>query len=332
MHKISVASTGPFMVVFFSVFLLIVPWHVQSQENTTKPTDIDLVQFSQLKQKPWYDKVNFFAENGKEYRNIKVSREPENKALISDYFKGDYDSTSLSLTAGGNLFSQTSVYLDFTLNRFTLKGYIKGQGQGSYQPPPEPVKYQRNTLLTELFFERQFSKGFTAGFDFYYSNDPYVNLGEKGSFIDEGYGGGLLLSRQFKLKSSSYRLDYIFSHRRLNPGAKQQETISSTFHSALLTYSYQWSYSFSTDINARVSYYPKYDSFSYWDTQSIYSLGAEFTYRLWGSNEIVLKTERMDLGDGDSINTLALTFEHHFSAQKSKRRKRRHKIPQLLIK
>ena len=312
--------------------LVSVSCYAQSSEKITKPTDNDVAHFSQLKQKPWYEKVNVFAELGQEYRNINVSRVSENERVTSDYFKGDYDATLLSLTLGGNLFRKTSVYLDVTRSRSILKGHIQTQDKDSFPLKDKAVRYQRNKILTEVFFERQLNQGFTAGFDLYYSYDPYANVNKPGSFLDEGYGGGLLLSRQFKLKSSHYRVDYILSHRRITPSAKEQDTLSNTFHSALLTYSYQWSYSFSTDINARASYYPKYDDFSYWDTEFVYSLGAEFNYRFWNRNEIVLKAERMDLGDGDSINILALTFEHHFGSQKSKRRKRRHKIPQLLIK
>ena len=203
--------------------LVSVSCYAQSSENITKPTDNDLVEFSQLKQKPWYKKINVFAELGQEYRNINVSRVSENQVVTSDYFKGDYDATLLSLTLGGNLFRKTSLYLDLTRSRSTLKGDIQTQGKDSFQLEDKAVRYQRNKILTEIFFERQLSQGFTAGFDLYYSYDPYANVNKPGSFLDEGYGGGLLLSRQFKLKSSYYRVDYILSHRRVTPGVKEQE-------------------------------------------------------------------------------------------------------------
>ncbi|MFT5758704.1 MAG: hypothetical protein ACI9LM_003452 [Alteromonadaceae bacterium] len=281
--------------------------------------------------RPWYQKINYFILLGQEKRDITVSRQPLNLAIDHDGLNADYNSSLLSFTAGGNLFNKTSLHLALTLNRFNLKGNIQTSFNDGINTV-EPVEYQRNKTLTELFVEHELSRGISVGFDAYYSGDAYRNAGQEGSFLDEEFGAGLLLSRQFTFKSSQYRLDYILSHRQVKPGVSGQETLKRTFHNAMLTYSYQWNYDFSMDFNARLSYYPQFDPLSYWDNDVVYALGAALIYRLWDSNELVFKAERMSLGGSDHLNILSLTFEHHFGANKSKRRKRRHKIPQLLIK
>jgi hypothetical protein len=281
--------------------------------------------------RPWYEKINYFILLGQEKRDITVSRQPLNLAIDHDGLNADYNSSLLSFTAGGNLFAQTSLHLALTLNRFNLAGNIQTSRDDNVYTV-EPVEYQRNKTLTELFVEHELSRGFSVGFDAYYSGDTYRDAEQEGSFLDEEFGAGLLLSRQIKVKLSAYRFDYILSHRRVNPGVSELKTLKRTFHNAMLTYSYQWNYEFSTDINARLSYYPKYDPLSYWDNDFIYALGVSLNYRLWDRNEVVFKAERMSLGGSDIINILSLTFEHQFGSKTSKRRKRRHKIPQLLIK
>ena len=304
--------------------------HVQPMvQASAKPT----TSLKKVKFKPWYTKINYFVLLGQDKRDIAVSRKLESRELDrelenesdSELFKADYNATLLSFTAGGNLFNRTSLHFDLTFNKFTLDGDIIGVTK-------EAVRYQRNKTLVELFVEHDLGKGVTLGGDLYYGGDYYKNKGEPEKFYDEEFGGGLLASSKFKLGSFDARLDYIFSYRGINPGNNDYEKSSRSFHNLLFSLSHQWSYELSTDLNTRVSYYPDYDLTQYWDAHYVYALATEIHYRVWDSDEVSLRIERMNFAGGSYVNSLSLRFEHQFGAKKSKRRKRRHKIPNLLIK
>ncbi len=299
-----------------------------TQKNQNK-NNVYKTRLSSFKPKSWYKKVNYFVTLGQEQRHIDISRQPENEVMKLELFKANYDATLLSFTAGGNVFRRTSMHLDVSLNKFTLKGNIHGIDT-------EPVKYQRNKSLAELFVEHdlsnRFINGFTLGFDLYYGRDRYRNLGNITTYTDQEYGGGLMVSRKLKFETSDLRFDYIFSYRKAEVDGVEPDQSLNRFHNVLLGYRYQWSYDFSTGFNGRLSYYPNVNKANYWESDFIYSLTSEVNYRLSDSNELSLRMEYMSFGSSDYTHIISLRFEHLFGSKQSKRRRRRYKIPNLLIK
>lgn len=326
---INIAVLVCFAIMTFSVFATekqintVEEKHVQSNAKSQNRT---ITNLKKVKHKHWTTKINYFAQLGQDHRTMAVSRNIENDAIKSELFKADYNGTILSFTAGGNLFNRTSVHLDLTLNKFTLAGNIIGMDK-------EQARYQRNKTLVEFFVEHDLGKGFTLGGDLYYGGDFYKNKGESEKFYDEEFGGGLLAAYKFKLGDFDTRFDYIFSYRGVNPGSIEDGTSGKSFHNLLFSISHQWSYELSTNLNSRLSYYPNYDLSQYWDAPYVYALSAEIHYRLWDSDEVSLRIDRTNFATANSyVNSISLRFEHQFGAKKSKRRKRRHKIPNLLIK
>ena len=297
--------------------------NVQSETKTQHRKTTNL---KKVKHKLWYTKINYFAQLGQDRRTMAVSRNTANESIKSELFKADYDATLLSFAAGGNLFNQTSVHLELTFNKFTLDGNIIGIDKA-------PVRYQRNKTLLEFFVEYDLGKGITLGGDLYYGGDFYKNKGDSEKYYDEEFGGGLLAAYKFKLGTFDTRLDYIFSYRGINSDSIEDGLSSKSFHNLLFSISHQWSYELSTNLNSRVSYYPNYDLSQYWDALYVYALSAEIHYRLWDSDEVSLRIDRTNFVSANSyVNSISLRFEHQFGSKKSKRRKRRHKIPNLLIK
>ena len=297
--------------------------NVQSESKSQHRKTTNL---KKVKHKIWYTKINYFAQLGQDHRTMAVSRNIENDEINTELFKADYNATLLSFTAGGNLFDRTSVHLELTINKFTLDGNIIGIDN-------EPVRYQRNKTLLEFFVENDLGKGITLGGDLYYGGDFYKNEGDSEKYYDEEFGGGLLAAHKFKLGVFDARLDYIFSYRGIHSDSIEDGTSSKSFHNLLFSISHQWTYELSINLNSRVSYYPKYDLSQYWDAPYVYALSAEIHYRLWDSDEVSLRIDRTNFATANSyVNSISLRFEHQFGAKKSKRRKRRHKIPNLLIK
>ena len=298
-------------------------------EIKDQPVAVELfkktTRLKKVKHKPWYTKMNYFVSLEKKRQTIAISRIPESLKLNKELFKANYNPAILSFTAGGNLFPKTSVHMDLTFTQFTLEGVI-------YDANEESVYYQRNKSLGEVFVEHDLGKGITIGFDLYYGGDFYRDEGDDEKYYDQELGGGLLAARSFKLGSSDARLDYIFSHRRVNVGSLIEGKISNSFHNLLFNLSHQWTYELTTIFSTRLSYYPDFDLSNYWDARYVTSIATEIRYNLWDTNEISLRIERMNFAGSSHINGISLRFEHQFGAKKSKRRKRRRKAPQLLIK
>lgn len=284
-----------------------------------------IMLMNQTYNKPWHTKLSYFISLSQEKRDVDISRLSENSAFERELFKADYDATLLSFTVGGNVFDQTSVHLDVTASRFELVGDI-------YAPQAQSVQYQRNKTLIEIFAERDLKQGYTVGFDAYYGGDFYKNQGDDNRYYDQEYGGGLMLSKKFRFDDSHLRFDYIFSHRQIKVDSLEEGNIGNSFHNIIAGYSYQWNFDWYTDMTGRLSYYPNYDLNRYWDARYITSLATELGYRMWGNNIMSLRAERMWFGGHSNSNIFTLKLEHQFGTKKSKRRQRRYKMPNLLIK
>ena len=274
---------------------------------------------------PWYSKINYFMSIKQETRDINITRRIESPDIEEETLVGTYNATLLSLTAGGNIFKKASFNLDLTLNRYQLSGSVDGYYK-------VPVKYQRNKSLTELFVEYDLGKASTLGFDLYYGGDRYRDKGSNKVHFDEEMGTDFFLSRKFRFSLIDARLDYVFGKRLVKVDLIEGGVISRSSHNMLASISHNFSYGLSTRLNSRLSYFPEYDEYNYWESRFIYSVGGEVNYRLWNANEISLTADIMQFGDNSIVNMFAIRFEHLFGAKASKRRQRRYKIPNLLIK
>ena len=298
--------------------------------NTVK---LDTNKLNTIKQRHWTKKINYFVSVTQETRDISINRVPDNKELDLETLMGNYTGTLFSFTAGGNLFKRTSIHFDFTVNSFSLQGDIDGVES-------EFVQFQRNKSLGELFVEYDLHRGLTLGFDAYYGADEYRDQGEDEKFKDQEYGGGLLLSRKFKLGPLHNRLDYIYSYRTINIGSIEDGKSSLSFHNVLVAQRWPLTYELALGIDARFSYYPKADRSRYWESSIISSFGLGLDYRIKDKNELFLRLERMSFSDNgfgtgpDSgyVNRLSIRLEHRLGSKQSKRRRRRNKAPHLLIK
>ena len=278
-----------------------------------------------IRYKPWYSKLNYFVSIKQEIRDIHITRRIESPDIDEETLIGTYNATLLSLTAGGNLFKKTSFNLDLTLNRYELSGSVDGYNK-------TPVKYQRNKSLTELFIEYDLGKAYTLGFDLYYGGDKYKNEGSDKVHFDEEMGADFFFSRKFKFDATNARLDYIFGHRIVQVDLVDDRFLSRSSHNVLSNISYNFNYELSMNLNARLSYFPTFSEHNYWESQYVCSTGTEINYRLWNANEITLTADVMQFGDDSNVKMFAIRFEHLFGAKTSKRRQRRYKIPNLLIK
>ncbi|MCL1123211.1 hypothetical protein [Shewanella surugensis] len=286
--------------------------------------------FRQKRSRVWYRKINYYVDLSQEVREIELSRDTHNTALKDSQLHAQYDATILSLTAGGNLLTNTSVHLDLAYEQLTMEGEVIDINQSDYRQS-ELFTLSRNKMQTELFVEYDLGGGYTLGGDVYYGESRYKDNGDNQLYRDREMGAGLMFSRQFYFDSADLTLEYIFSHRQVLPGDKAFETQSRNFHNLLNRYRYRWGFDFILDVFTRVSYYPEYDAYNFWDTSLLYSFGSELTYQLGKGMRVSLRAERTELGEGDYINTFFANFEYQFGLNKGKRRLRRRKTPQLLI-
>ena len=288
------------------------------------------LSFKRTKQKPWYSRINYFGNVTRESRKIEASRNTTNLALTNSELLVDYDTWLLSFTLGGNLFKRTSVNWDLTSEQYILEGMLVETNLSGTRNE-SPVRFTRHKLLSEWFIEQDLTGGFTLGADLYHGQSRYRDSRIDEVFTDKEYGGGLLLSKKFTFNSAELRTDYILSYRRLNPGDGMFETQSRTFHSVLANYHHTFNFDWQADITARYSWYPTFDPENFWDARSIYSLGTEVVYRPWDEHQFALKLEHVWIGDEDTMEIISLNYETEFGAKSDKRRKRRRRIPNLLI-
>lgn len=286
--------------------------------------------FTRKKQKAWYNKLNYFGNVTRETRKIEASRDTTNLALTNSELLVDYDTWLLSLTVGGNIFKRTSVNWDLTSEQYILEGALVETNLAGVRNE-SPVRFTRHKWLSEWFIEYDLTGGLTLGADLYHGQSRYRDSRIDEVFTDKEYGGGLLLSKKFKFSQADLRMDYILSYRRLDPGDEVFETQSRTFHSVLANYHYTFNFDWQADITARYSWYPTFDPENFWDARSIYSLGSELVYRPWDEHQFALKVEHVWIGDDDTMEIISFNYETEFGAKSDKRRKRRRRIPNLLI-
>lgn len=278
-----------------------------------------------IRHKAWFSKINYFVAIKQDSRNIHIARKIKDPDINKETLIGTYNSTLLSLTAGGNLFKKTSINLDINLNRYELFGNV----DGFYKVP---VKYQRRKTLVELFVEYDLGDAYTLAFDLYYGGDKYKDKGADKVYFDEEKGADVMFSKKYRFDSLNARLDYIFAYRTVDVELIEDGERSRDSHNMLASIIYNFNYEFSTKLSARFSYFPTFSEYNYWEAEYIYSTGAEINYRLGDTDEISIATDVMQYGDDSIVSTFAIRFEHLFGAKTSKRRQRRYKIPNLLIK
>lgn len=303
---------------------------IQTKPGSPSKSSSKANRLKRKKQKPWYRKINYFANATREVRDISASRKLESTALSASELLVDYDTLMASFTAGGNLFKDTSVNWDLTLEDYVLEGALVETSKTGFKNE-SPVRFTRQKLLSEWFIEYDLPGGFSIGGDLYHARSRYRDSRINAVFTDKEYGGGLLVASKFRFKSSDLRLDYILSYRRLDPGDEVFERQTRTFHNLLTTFHHRWNFDWQSSVSARYSWYPKFDPQSFWDAHAIYSLGTEVMYQPWTGHQFAFKAEHVWLGPQDTMQILSFNYEHEFGVQNAKRRKRRRRIPNLLI-
>ena len=281
---------------------------------------------TQLKSKPWYEKISSFANLDYQSVNIDIKRASLLNHLDYERFTGSYHTHKLSLTSGGNLLPKTSIYLDLNISQIKLDG--KHQTFEN-----EDIFTKRYKTQGELFVEHNLNTNYSLGLDMYYGIDNYNNTDNSNiRRYNEDLGGGLSISRYFKFDNDRLKLDYIYSFRKVNVSHSREGDSSKGFHSILINYHHPFSYDLSTDLVLRGSFYPKYNPYQYWETEKLWSISNLWRYRLNNNTEVQMSFDRLSFANNSSSNTITMNFQYFFSGNESKRRKRRHKLPNLLLK
>ncbi len=320
-----------------------------SFENQNKPEEKDIPSvahtlykttnsLTKVMHKPWYTNINYFAQFEKYHQPFVISDSPDNSLNIVN-MKGDITPSVLSFTAGGNLFTKTSVHTVFSYTESTLETNNKD--------PKLPLFIQiRNKLtLGEILVEHDLGKGFLLGLNLYYGNgtaenEIFVKWPEEWVYEDwvydfknniDEFGVELRAGSAFKLGSSDVQISYIFSHQQMDADNREYDgydsKFSTSFHNLLFSLSHQWSYNLSSNISTRLFYFPDYDRLELGSVSYMYSLEGEMRYQLSRSSGVMFRIERMKLSNSSYFNTISLKFEYQFGVKKSKRRQRRYKIP-----
>jgi hypothetical protein len=282
-------------------------------------------QLRQLKYQNWYDRLNTYIWVGNEIRNIGIDRLSTITDLDSERFSGDYNAQILAATVGGNLLQKTSFHVDLTLTRLSLDGQHLAVEE-------EYVEFQRNKTLFEVFVDHQLLENLTIGADLYYGGDYYRNANSDSNerIYDEEMGGGLSVTSWFDIYDDEVTFKYIYSKRKVNPGAS--DDLNRSFHSVLTNLHHEWNYNLSSDVNLRWSYYPTINEYNYWESRKIWSIGTELNYRFENNGEVSLNLNHLSYGENSFTNTLSVFYRYRFGNVSSKRRQRGQKIPRLLIK
>jgi hypothetical protein len=207
---------------------------------------------------------------------------------------------------------------------------IKLEGQHSANSS-EDIYSKRHKAQAELFVEHKLSHQYSLGLDLYYGKDYYNNGDDPQRRYDEEMGGGVSISRQFRFDQDLVKLDYIYSHRQVNVSHGSQNDTNTSFHNILATYTHPWSDDLTADIIVRGSWYPKHKPYLYLQTEKLWSLTNQWRYRLDNNSELSFSLARLSFG-GSTTTTLTIDFQYFFNNSQSKRRQRRHKLPNLLIK
>jgi hypothetical protein len=308
--------------LFALASILAVSFSGGASENESKR---EIKNFKNIKQKPWYTKMDYFVSVRRDFVSIAMPKtiEPD-----SDLFTIDSDPTDLSFTAGGNLFNRTSIYTEIVTNSNLYK----------YNQANPQIQVKSRELRGDILVEHDFGKGITLGFDLYYADrsDAYLieyqtydqNIVQKYTDNVKVFGGDLMTSRTFKFDASDVRLDYNFSYWQ---SSVNNVDVSRKFHNVGLSLSKQWSHNISTILSSQLVYFPG-DFFALTEhIDIVYMLAAETRYRLGDATEVAVGLERLNFGDSSHINTLSFRFEYQFGVKKSNRRKRRYKIPKPLF-
>ncbi|WP_298774551.1 hypothetical protein [uncultured Shewanella sp.] len=304
------------------------------QAQNDLPDEFELITrdlvFDKTRQRDWYQKLNYYLDVAHEVRQIRLSRTPTNLAFKKSELDAQYDVSTVSFTLGGNLFKRTSVYADVIYEQFTLEGEVVEHTQSDLAII-EPLMFRRGRGQTELFVEYDVGQGGSVGLDGYYGQSQYANNEGGGSYLDQEFGFGLMGAYRFDFDHSDLTLESIFSYRQVLPGDSDFKNVSQHFYSVLTHYRYRFDFALECDIYGRLSYYPAFDPNSFWDTSFLYSVGSELRYRLTPAMSVFFRIEQAQFNRGGQISSALLKFEYQFGLKQGKRRARRNKIPQLLI-
>ncbi|MCF6440727.1 hypothetical protein L1077_14925 [Pseudoalteromonas luteoviolacea] len=285
-----------------------------------------LLKEKQVTRMPWHKKVNYFGNISAYQQSISLSREPTNQAISRDSFKGDSNTFEGRFSAGGKLLSKGSIYTELTLDQTELKGQISRIGAAQFI---DSVNYRRHKTRLEVFYEYDLTHGYAIGVDIYAGAEQYKH--QQNRFTDKELGGAVLLSHSKRWQNANLDFDYIISYRELDFESASLDDTSQVYHSFLVEYGYQFTHFLNLYIGGRHSVFPNYVEHSYWRSQSQQALMSEAEYRLDSSASIAVKFEKLWLSNGGHTHTLFVKYEYRFGGKNTKRRKRKYKTPNLLI-
>ncbi|TMP41785.1 hypothetical protein CWB96_06225 [Pseudoalteromonas citrea] len=286
--------------------------------------------FSVTKQaQPWYKKVNYFAHVSQQKQDLRLSRHPSNRAIHTDKFSGEHSALIATASVGGKLFKRSIVYADLLIDKTQLKGDIRREGESM---STDFVDYQRYKSQVEIFYEFALTSQLSIGADLYFASEQYRQSMHPKTRKDKYAGGAVVFSMKPQSINNQFDIDYILSYRHLSPGSAQLASQSQVFHTVLLHYQFYSAHALNAYLSGRVSYFPQYDPNSYWESHAFYVLSTHIEYRLTDTSLLSMRLERGFKGQGQSMQTWAVNYEYRFGVTKTKRRKRRYKMPNLLIK
>ncbi|MDK2593784.1 hypothetical protein [Pseudoalteromonas obscura] len=280
----------------------------------------------QTSSQPWYKKVNYFGIVSTRNQTLSLSKSPTNIAIESDKFDGDSHTLEGRFALGGKLFSHASIYGELTLDQTALKGRITRKGAAHFS---DSVDYRRYKSRFELFYEYALPHGFSSGVDLYFGSERYQY--RESHVTDREFGGAFLLSHVWHFRSAHLDFDYVMSYRKLNFGSASLNDTSQVNHALLVEYGYHFTEHLSGYFGGRYSVFPNHNKQSYWGSSAQLALMSEIEYRLNASSVLAFKLEKLWLSKSRYTHTVSAQYEYRFGSKKTKRRKRKYKTPNLLI-
>lgn len=274
--------------------------------------------------KSWHDRLKYSVSLRRATEDVTM---PTSPLPDSELFPIDLEPLDITFSAGGNLFEKTSIFGEISYNQFDA---FAKQRRLYYI-------VDSNQIKADLLVERDFDDGISFGADLFYADrsDKYHTFVQaqeqtmefRHSDDFESWGSDLMAAKTFYQDNYNVRLHYNFSVWTLD---RNGSVITRKYHGVAASLYNQWTPTISTSISVQGLYFPGHFFVVSESINHAHLYSAEISYRLKESTEISLGAERLTFGARSDIVNFSLRIEYQFGVTKTKRRKRRYKVPTSL--
>ncbi|WP_299002114.1 hypothetical protein [uncultured Shewanella sp.] len=279
-----------------------------------------------LTRKPWDQRLDYVLSLRRDIETITM---PQETGVGSALFTIDSRPYDVTLSVGGNLFDNTSVFTEFMINR----------NQYTYNQAHPKVGVDSSEWRLDVLLEHDFGGGYTLGLDGYYADRsdkynieyqlPEQTIIQQYNDDTQAVGMDLMASRTFFFDVSfnvplMVRLDYNLSYWR---SKGNEDTVSRYYQNLALSQAIQWRFDLQSVLSLQYVDFPD-DYFVLTEyIQDVYFLSAELNYRFTQVSQFSLGWQRLEFGTRSNIVTWSFRFEYQFGLDESKRRARQYRVP-----